>query len=238
MFRSLRSFFVCKKNVSFIFRTFRSFFEFFGLFWGQKWFHKSPKTQKSNKTFEKWTKRSFLFIFLSFILFKRTFHSLPSLEKNLKECIVLLGFITRQKHKKRTQKNDAFWTQKNAVPNPAFWPINIPQNLEKVTAHDRWKKMIALKWRALFAHFQKLALLYTFYNNRALSCAVTFSKFWGIFIGQNAGLGTAFFCAQNASFFCVLFLCFWRVMKPKRTMHSFTFFSKERREWNVLLKRM
>jgi len=38
--------------------------------------------------------------------------------------------------------------------------------------------------------------------------------------------------------FAFFFLCFWRVMKPKRTMHSFKFFSKEGREWNVLLKRM
>ena len=50
-----------------------------------------------------------------------------------------------------------------------------------------------------------------------------------------AGLGTAFFSVlnvpffsvllKNATFFCILFLSFWRLMKPKRTMHSFAFFS-------------
>ena len=53
-----------------------------------------------------------------------------SLEKNGKECIVLSGFISRQKLKKRTEKNVAFFkrteknetfrTEKNAVPNPAL----------------------------------------------------------------------------------------------------------------------
>ena len=46
-----------------------------------------------------------------------------------------------------------------------------------------------------------------------------------------AGLGTAFFSVlnvsffsvllKNATFFSVLFLRFWRLMKPKRTMRSF-----------------
>ena len=54
---------------------------------------------------------------------------------------------------------------------------------------------------------------------------------------QGSGLGTTFFCVLNASFFCVLlknamffyvlFSSFWQLMRPKRTMHSFAFFSKE-----------
>ena len=40
-----------------------------------------------------------------------------------------------------------------------------------------------------------------------------------------AGLGTAFFYVLNTSFFCVLFSSFWRLMKPKRMMRSFAFFS-------------
>ena len=50
-----------------------------------------------------------------------------------------------------------------------------------------------------------------------------------------SGLGTVFFYVLNASFFCVLlkhatFFCilfssFWRLMRPKRTMRSFVFFS-------------
>ena len=59
---------------------------------------------------------------------------------------------------------------------------------------------------------------------------------------------------KKKMFFYILFSCFWRLMKPKRTMRSFTFFSKERkwmqrtkrsfakngkehRERNILLKR-
>ena len=48
-------------------------------------------------------------------------------------------------------------------------------------------------------------------------------------------LGTVFFSILNvlffsillkkATFFSLLFLSFWRLMKPRRTMHSFTFFS-------------
>ena len=63
------------------------------------------------------------FVFFS-VLKKRT-------EKNGKERIVLLGFISRQKLKKRmqkhvaffkrTEKNGAFRMEKNAVPNPAFY---------------------------------------------------------------------------------------------------------------------
>ena len=80
-----------------------------------------------------------------------------------------------------------------------------------------------------------------------------------------SGLGTAFFyllsasffyvLLKNTTFFYVLFSCFWRLMKPKRTMRFFTFLSKERkrtqrrqhsfaknvkerREHSVLLQRM
>ena len=52
-----------------------------------------------------------------------------SKEKNGKECIVLQGFISCQKLKKRTEKNVVFFkrtekngtfrTEKNTVPNPA-----------------------------------------------------------------------------------------------------------------------
>ena len=42
-----------------------------------------------------------------------------SFEKIGKEWNVLLGLISRQKVKKRTVKNETFWTGKNAVPNPA-----------------------------------------------------------------------------------------------------------------------
>ena len=52
---------------------------------------------------------------------------------------------------------------------------------------------------------------------------------------KKSGLGTAFFYVLNASFFCVLlehamffwvlFSSFLLLMKPKRTMHSFAFFS-------------
>ena len=56
--------------------------------------------------------------------------------------------------------------------------------------------------------------------------------FYCIFIrSKNAGLGTAFFSVlnapffsvllKNATFFCILFLSFWRLMKPKRMMRSF-----------------
>ena len=61
------------------------------------------------------------------------------------------------------------------------------------------------------------------------------------------GLGTAFFPVQNVPlfpallknvpFFPVLFLSFWRLMRPKRTECSFPFFSKERKERSVLLQR-
>ena len=54
-----------------------------------------------------------------------------------------------------------------------------------------------------------------------------------------AGLGTAFFSVLKASFFCVplknatffyvLFLSFWQLMRSKRTMRSFAFFSEERK---------
>ena len=57
-------------------------------------------------------------------------------------------------------------------------------------------------------------------------------------IPLHAGLGTAFFCVQHATFFCVLlknatfffafFSNFWRLMKPKRMLRSFAFFLKER----------
>ena len=71
--RSLRSFTFSTKERFVLYvlflalkRTLRSFFErfvrfsiFFCHFGGQKWFHKSPKTRKSNATFEKWTKLSF-----------------------------------------------------------------------------------------------------------------------------------------------------------------------------------
>ena len=50
-----------------------------------------------------------------------------------------------------------------------------------------------------------------------------------------AGLGTAFFSVlnilffsvllKNAMFFSVFILSFWRIMEPKRTLHSFPFFS-------------
>ena len=55
--------------------------------------------------------------------------------------------------------------------------------------------------------------------------------------GARAGLGTAFFYVLNAlffcvllkhaTFFCILFSIFWQLMKPKRTMRSFAFFSEE-----------
>ena len=74
---------------------------------------------------------------------------------------------------------------------------------------------------------------------------------------DNAGLGTTFFSIlnvsffsvllKNATFFFVLFSSFWRLMRPKRMLHSFPFFSKEqkrteknakeRKERNVLLQR-
>ena len=54
---------------------------------------------------------------------------------------------------------------------------------------------------------------------------------------DNAGLGTTFFSVlnvsffsgllKNAMFFFFLFLSFWRLMKPKRMLHYFPFFSKE-----------
>ena len=53
--------------------------------------------------------------------------------------------------------------------------------------------------------------------------------------GIVSGLGTAFFYVLNAlffcallkhtTFFCILFSSFWRLMKPKRMMRSFAFFS-------------
>ena len=52
---------------------------------------------------------------------------------------------------------------------------------------------------------------------------------------EKAGLDTAFFYVLNASlfcvllkhatFFCILFSSFWLLMRPKRTMRSFVFFS-------------
>ena len=67
---------------------------------------------------------------------------LCSQENNAKECIIILGFISRkklekrmQKHvacSKRMQKSVAFRTQKNAVPNPDllrlllfYWKANV-----------------------------------------------------------------------------------------------------------------
>ena len=75
-----------------------------------------------------------------YVLCKRTLRSLRSfaffsvlfcsLEKNGKECSILLGLISRQKLEKRTKKNVAFFkrtekketfrTEKNMVPNPAL----------------------------------------------------------------------------------------------------------------------
>ena len=59
------------------------------------------------------------------------------------------------------------------------------------------------------------------------------------------GLGTAFFPIQNVpvfrallnnvSFFPVLFLSFWRLMRPKRTERSFAKNGKERKDRLVLL---
>ena len=62
---------------------------------------------------------------------KRTKRSLRSFTYFAKERIILLGFISRQKLKKRMQKNVAFFKrtekngtfrmEKNAVPNPAYF---------------------------------------------------------------------------------------------------------------------
>ena len=37
------------------------------------------------------------------------------------------------------------------------------------------------------------------------------------------------FKKENVTFFSILFSSFWRLIKPKRTFHSFLFFSKERK---------
>ena len=65
-----------------------------------------------------------------YVLYKRTLRSLRSFTFLRKERSVLLGLISRQKLEKRTLKNDAFFkrtekndalrTEKNAVPNPGF----------------------------------------------------------------------------------------------------------------------
>ena len=46
---------------------------------------------------------------------------------------------------------------------------------------------------------------------------------------KTAGLGTVFFSVRYVLFFSVLFSNFWRLMRPKRTFHSFPFFSKEQK---------
>ena len=45
------------------------------------------------------------------------------------------------------------------------------------------------------------------------------------------------FFKRNVLFFSVLFLSFWRLMRPKRTFRSFLKNGKERKEHNVLLQR-
>ena len=54
--------------------------------------------------------------------------------------------------------------------------------------------------------------------------------------GKKAGLGTAFFpvLLKNVPFFTILFLSFWRLIRPKRTERSFPFFSKE---WKICKER-
>ena len=62
-----------------------------------------------------------------------------------------------------------------------------------------------------------------------------------------AGLGTAFFYMQNASFFCLLlknatffyffFSSFWQLMRPQKLLRSFLKNLKECKECNVLLQR-
>ena len=64
-----------------------------------------------------------------YVLCKRMLNSLHSFTFFAKERIVLLGFISRKKLKKRKEKNVAFFkrmekngkfrTEKNMVPNPA-----------------------------------------------------------------------------------------------------------------------
>ena len=78
---------------------------------------------------EKRTERFFVLLqknvaFFAFfsVLCKRILRSLRSFPFFRKEQNVLLGFISRQKLRKRTEKNVAFFkrTEKNSVPNPGF----------------------------------------------------------------------------------------------------------------------
>ena len=94
-FCSLRSFFVCKKNVSFIFRTFRSIFEFFLAFLGVKSGFISLQKLK-NRTKRLKNERNVHLCSFPFILIINNLFN------------YFLGFISREKHKKWTEKNVLF----------------------------------------------------------------------------------------------------------------------------------
>ena len=89
--------------------------------------------------------------------------------------------------------------------------------------------------------FPQFMQYHVFHSSCSIMVSTIFhviSRKFGLLFGQCilfTGLGTAFFYVLNASFFCVLlkhttFFCvlfssFWGLMRPKRTMRSFAFFS-------------
>ena len=100
-----------------------------------------------------------------------------------------------------------------------------------------YDKSINISLQNVVIYRQRYCTVIQFVNILNISHLLQYDQGWA---PHSFPFGT--FCSfpffkRNVPFCSVLFSSFWRLMRPKRMLHSFPFFSKECKESNIPLRR-